>query len=449
MKFETVSPVFVNGYDSGIWKYLSSAIQSLILLATISFGSDQVLGQQLCTWTIVEYYWGFGNNGIAIDNNNGNPMRYNASAVQPDGKLVVAGATFQNGDWDFAIVRYNPDGTLDTAFSGDGIVTVDFGGTVDLANAVAIQPDGKIVVAGNSSVLGDSSTSNFAIARLDPNGTLDRTFGRTVGFATRTGKQITDFFGQIDNATAVALQADGKIVVGGSANDGSGLNLAVARYNANGTLDGSFSGDGKADFDVTLTNGIADLAIQPDGKIVSVGESDFDILALRLNTNGSPDAGFGILGKVTVDFSGGRDGASSLVLQPDGKMVIGGSSWANSNASFNNSALIRLNSNGTLDKSFNGNGKFTVSLSNFNDRITDVVLYNNEIFASVSTDEPGKFTMLDFRPGSTCYRVTNRFLGGSTFSSSISILGSRIYSAGYQFAPDNGWVLAFDTSLDL
>ncbi len=143
-----------------------------------------------------------------------------AVAVQADGKLVVAGSS----DGNFALARYAVDGALDPSFSGDGLVTTDLGGTDD-GQGVVIQTDGKIVVAGGSE-------ENFALARYTTGGGLDPSF-------SGDGVQTTDF-GLEDRATAVALQADGRIVVGGIAGD----DFALARYTTGGTLDPSFSGDG-------------------------------------------------------------------------------------------------------------------------------------------------------------------------------------------------------------
>ncbi len=440
----------LSGAAKGNANRLTAIVSVFVVLALLSIGNQRILGQQLCSSAAVEYDWNFGNNGLVINDNNGNPLRLFGSAAQPDGRLVAAGMTFQNGGWDFAIVRYTTDGTLDTSFSTDGIATVDFDGRIDAATALAIQPDGKIVVVGGTGVLGDTSLENYAIARLETNGTLDRTFGRTLGFGMRTGKQITDFNGLNDQAKAVALQADGRIVVGGrSVVDGAGNHFAIARYNTNGTLDTSFSSDGKTTLSVGQSlDGILDLIVQPDGKIVAAGDSDLNFCAARFNASGTVDTGFGSQGKTSVDIENSSDGATSLALQTDGKVVLGGFSRPGSTFR-EDSALIRLNSNGTLDKTFNGNGRFFANLDDFNDRITDIVLYNNMIFASVRTETPGTIMLLDFRPNTPCYRITTRFTGGGgTFGNSVSLTGSRIRVAGTQSFPDKGFVMAFDTNVN-
>src|SRR6188768_2002106 len=170
-----------------------------------------------------------------------------AVAMHADGKLVVAGTS----DGNFALARYGADGALDPSFSGNGLVTTDLGGTDD-GQGVVIQTDGKIVVAGGSE-------GNFALARYTTDGGLDPSF-------SGDGRQTTDF-GREDRATAVALQADGRIVVGGN----SGSDFALARYDANGGLDTSFSGDGKQTTDFGGTDSSNDVAMAADGAIVVVG----------------------------------------------------------------------------------------------------------------------------------------------------------------------------------
>ena len=179
-------------------------------------------------------------------------------ALQPDGKIIAVGG----GADGFAVARYNPNGSLDPSFSGDGKQTTGFctpncGG----ASGVALQPDGKIVVVGGGAGFG--ANVDFAIARYNPDGSLDPSF-------SGDGKQTTDFgIGSNDFASAVALQANGRIVAVGTGPRGD---FALARYNPNGSLDPSFSGDGKqtTDFGPTIS-GSDGVAIQANGKIVAVG----------------------------------------------------------------------------------------------------------------------------------------------------------------------------------
>src|SRR6476659_154052 len=219
-----------------------------------------------------------------------------ATVRQPDGKIVVAGST-PGGDYRFALARYNPDGSLDTSFSSDGKQTTDLGG-FDQANGVALQADGKIVVVGFT------GGGDFALARYNSNGSLDTSF-------SGDGMQTTDFGGN-DQAKAVAVQGDGKIVVAGNGGPGG----AVARYNPNGSLDTSFSGDGKQTTNFLSASGIA---LQGDGKIAVVGSSGNDFGLARYNANGSLDTSFSGDGKQTTDF-GGAERATGVALQGDGKI---------------------------------------------------------------------------------------------------------------------------------
>jgi uncharacterized delta-60 repeat protein len=173
-------------------------------------------------------------------------------AIQSNGKIVVAG--YAGGD--FALARYNPNGSLDPTFSGDGKQMTDFG-RFDGANGMAIQPDGRIVAAGFA------LNGDFGLARYKPNGALDLTF-------SGDGKQTTDFGGGSDGASGVALQGDGKIVAVGRG--GPGDDFALARYNPNGALDPTFSGDGMQTTDFGASgDGALGVALQGDGKIVAVG----------------------------------------------------------------------------------------------------------------------------------------------------------------------------------
>ena len=249
-------------------------------------------------------------------------------ALQGDGKIVVVGGGGSGAD--FALARYNTDGSLDTSFSGDGKLTTDFGSS-DAGAAVAVQGDGKIVAVGGSA-------GDFALARYNPNGSLDTSF-------SGDGKQTTDFggFGQV--AAGVALQGDGKIVVAGNGGStGNSVDFALARYNTDGSLDTSFSGDGKqktdfGDFDVATG-----VALQADGKIVAVGVTRAgggDFALARYNPNGSLDTSFSGDGKQTTDF-GGSDGANGVVLQGDGKIIAVGDSGAGDG----DFALARYNTTG-------------------------------------------------------------------------------------------------------
>ncbi len=272
--------------------------------------------------------------------------RAQAIVLQPDGKIVVAGSTTSNQS-DFALARYNPDGSLDTSFDTDGKVTTDFLAKDDVAEAVALQSDGKIVVAGFATVPGN--IRKFALARYNPNGSLDTSF-------ETDGKVIPAFGSGNETAHAVAVQTDGKIVAAGIANQ----DFALVRLNQDGTLDTSFDTDGKVttDFDSGFDQAYA-IALQPDGKIIATGRaiigSTTDFALARYNSNGSLDTSFDTDGKVTTPFGSSNENAQAIALQADGKIVVAGYAALNSF----DIALARYNPNGSLDTSFDIDGKVT------------------------------------------------------------------------------------------
>ena len=207
----------------------------------------------------------FGTSGIVTTDVSGADDKAFAAAIQPDGKILLAGYA-TNADTDFAVARYNSNGTLDTTFGSGGMVTTDFGAGNDVAQGIVVQMDGKIVVAGSA---GDGAGGNFALARYNTKGTLDTAFGTD-------GTVTTDFSGGADKAYAVAIQPDGKIVVAGYATSGGLSHFAIARYDSDGSLDTAFNpGGSKRGTRVTAigaSNSTAKaLALQPDGALVLAG----------------------------------------------------------------------------------------------------------------------------------------------------------------------------------
>jgi len=297
----------------------------------------------------------FGATGTVTTNFDPGRGEARAVAVQADGKIVAAGT---DGS-DFALTRYNPDGSLDPSFDGDGRVTTHVGNVnISAVNAAAIEPDGKIVVAGTNGGI------DFELARYNNDGSLDTGFGTD-------GVVITDFPSAqpFDAAFAIAIQPDGKIVAGGST-AGCCFTFALARYNSDGSLDPSFGTDGRVttDFSVFSIDSVSALAIQSDGKIVAAGYGSFgiggddDFALARYKPDGSLDTSFGNGGRTTTDFGGGNispvcvsDRANDVVIQPDGKIVAGGVTGYRSFCS--TAAFARYNADGTLDASFGTAGK--------------------------------------------------------------------------------------------
>lgn len=316
--------------------------------------------------------------------------RATGSATQSDGKFVVAGYTHSSAltDSDVAIARYNPDGTLDTSFDGDGKLTLDIGTLEDNSNEFAhdvlIQPDGKIVVVGKTEIF-------FLVLRFNTNGSLDTSFDDDgIVVTTALGTNIAAQF------LAASIQADGKIVAVGAVNLIVGpptftQDSVIVRYQTNGKLDETFDGDGIIVIDAATGNRddmARDVAIQSDGKIVSAGYADLsstvndDFALLRVNTNGSLDTSFGDNGKVVTNFANRDDNAEALVIQPDGKLVAGGVARTPGSTPVGNIdfGLVRYNTNGSLDTTFGDNGKvitnvvINTSATSKPDQLNDLVL---------------------------------------------------------------------------
>ena len=287
------------------------------------------------------------------------PFFYNRAtsmALQADGKILLAGESYNANeldlDLDFALVRYNSDGSLDSSFSGDGMLTTDIGST-DIANAVAVQADGKILLAGYSrkQYSNYSGDPNFALLRYNGDGSLDSSF-------TGDGVLITDI-GAYDEARSMALQPDGKIVLAGRKENSRGeADFALVRYNSDGSLDNSFSGDGMQTTAVgSYWSYGQSVKLQANGKIVLAGTStnsrsssgDIDFALARYNSDGSLDNSFSGDGILTTAVGSSEDNGMSVALQPDGKILLAGWSYTSSGTSF---ALARYNSDGSLDRSF-------------------------------------------------------------------------------------------------
>jgi uncharacterized delta-60 repeat protein len=246
-----------------------------------------------------------------------------AVVVQPDGRIVIVGQGLSSS---VVVVRLNPDGSFDPTLEDDGILFASFGGTDDDGHAVALQPDGKIVVAGSTNAGG----GQMGVMRLHADGTFDTSFDFD-------GKR-TIAFGAPSAAAAVAIQPDGAIIVAGAG--GPLQDIAVARLAPDGALDPTFAGDGATLVDLGGDDHASALALQSNGKIVLVGDADeFDVAAVRLHPDGALDLGFDGIGSVLVDFGSDEEGRG-VVLQADGKIVIAGSTRV-SNQDFN-TVVVRM-----------------------------------------------------------------------------------------------------------
>jgi uncharacterized delta-60 repeat protein len=303
-----------------------------------------------------------------------------ALAIQPDGKIVAAGrASIPGNGTDFAVARYNPDGSPDSSFGLAGIATVDFFGSNDRATGVAVQPDGKIVVGGD---VFNTNTGNtdFGLARLNADGSVDNSFDLD-------GKVTTDL-SLNDLANALILQPDARIVLAGSVLDSQFTkDFALVRYNSDGSLDSGFGSGGKVVTDFFHNSDEVSSAILcPDGSLLAVGfaggaTTQRDFAIARYNTDGSLDTTFGIGGKATIDFFGRIDEARGVAVQPDGRIVLAGSAF--NGTTLADFGLTRFNADGTLDTSFGTSGKVTTDFfRNLDEAQAVVVLADGSIIAA-------------------------------------------------------------------
>ena len=300
---------------------------------------------------------GFGKAGSVVTSFPNATASADAVLVLPDGKLLAVGDASGIGPEGLALARYLADGSLDPSFGYRGRALVAIGPTSEFAEAAAaLQPDGRIVVATTP-----RGGDRFLLARLQPDGSLDPTFG-TDGTASIPIARSAD-------ASDVALQPDGKILVSGQVIfRGARYGLGIARVHGDGRIDATFDGDGRRVVilapRVSLVTPVR-IALQPDGKIVLAGTEEMivrsfhlytDVAVVRLDANGALDPSFGGDGRVRTDV--GADAVGDVALQPDGKIVVAGTGFSNGPLT---SGLVRYNPDGTLDASFGGDGKVLVA----------------------------------------------------------------------------------------
>ena len=327
----------------------------------------------------------------------------NALARAEDGKIVVAGSHAQNGSTDVVVLRYNRDGTLDKSFgkandgTPDGVVDYSLGAGDDVATAVAVQPDGRIVVAGYHV---DGNSKNIFVMRVNRDGSLDKHFGADAGKDGTPDGVVNVSLGDGDDiARGIALEADGKIVVVGGTVKGSSANIVVARFNRNGSLDKSFGADGGNDGTpdgfVSLDLGEGDdvangVAIQRDGKIVVAGShrdsKSANVIVARFLKNGGLDKGFGKSddgtpdGVVSESLGDGDDVARAVEIDAKGRIVLAGTTTAKDGSS--NIVVARMKPDGTMDTSFGSDagsdgtpdGFVATDLGKGNDEATSLAL---------------------------------------------------------------------------
>ncbi len=423
------------------------------------FRFDALAGLVIASTAIIAHADGtvdtsFGTSGLAVTGiTNGIPGAPRPGpVVQADGKILIAGTVDDSpsNGFDMSVMRFDANGTLDLSFSLDGRAVVSFADNMgsDVCSALALQADGKILLAGFTQSFGTSQ--DFAIARFNADGTLD-----TTGFGAGTGKVTVAFnlggtgSTNDDYATSIAVQRDGKIVVAGVANKGND-DFAIARLNADGTLDTSFNGTGKKTigFDIFLMgstfNDVANaVAVDSQNRIIVAGTAEnesnnTDFAVARLLSNGTLDTAFNSTGKQIVPFDrggGNADTPFAVTVQHGDKIVLAGAVQASAVVNSFDIGLARLQTDGALDTTFGTGGKVILPI--------DLVSDGGDFASGVVEQGNGKLLLTGYVSGTSgsVYLMAARLQSGgsldSTFGSSgitLSLFGSSTYNPSFGVA---------------
>ncbi|MFZ4765898.1 MAG: choice-of-anchor D domain-containing protein, partial [Roseimicrobium sp.] len=353
----------------------------------------------------------FGTLGRVTTDLNGADERGRALALQSDGKALVAGYTDNGTNSNFVLVRYLADGSLDASFGVNGKVSTDLGnGSLDQASAVAVQADGKIVAAGFAQ---GGSNEDVALVRYLSDGTLDTSFGTG-------GKVLTPVGSSDDRAAAVVVQPDGKIVIAGTTFSGSNSDVLLVRYLPNGSLDTSFGSGGKVITGVGVEDAAFSLALQRNGRLVVAGKASNglhdDVAVLRYLANGSLDTTFGTGGVVTTSVAAAHSAAQSVVVRRTGEIVVGGYA---SNADDTDWLVARYLANGSLDTTFGTGGLVVTSVGAGYEEVSSVAVQAN-----------GSVIATGFTQGANDDLAVARFLPNGSLDSGFGTGGKVVTALG-------------------
>lgn len=317
----------------------------------------------------------FGNQGYAVVDVVPNEVDLSEDVVVcPDSKILMVGKVRRNNYFDVCLVRLLPDGNIDTDFGNQGIVITSASDESDFGMAVALQDDGKIVVAGYAM----HDHYDMMVMRYNEDGSLDDTFGDN-GIASLS----------IDNkssvAETVAIQEDGKILIGCYA---SSDRFCVVRFNTDGSLDNAFGTNGYALYEPDYLSYIHSMDIQSDGKIIAAGVGYMDnlpsFMIVRFNTDGSVDNSFGDNGKVKQHIGYGNDFANAVKVLDNGNILVGGHTWiANVPILQYDLALLMLNAEGQPDAQFGNNGVVTTHVVDAENYLFDLEVFPNNYIVAV------------------------------------------------------------------
>jgi uncharacterized delta-60 repeat protein len=388
---------------------------------------------------------GFGTGGVVTTDFDGSEDVASKVVVQPDGKILVAGWAIDvaRAGYDFGLARYNNDGSLDQSFGSGGKVTTNFGSTsTNLGYGLTVDADGKILVAGWTA--SPDGASDFGLARYCPTGALDAAFGNG-------GKVITDFSGNDDYARGVLVQDDGRIVVGGytgprSGTSSRGGSFALARYETDGMLDDSFGTAGRV---ITpFADGaeqIRNIALLPGGKILAQGA---DYLA-QYNSSGQLDPYFGTNGIVNTEATGHGGDRNGLFVDGSGRIVVTGTT-ASLTGQYFAWIIGRYTSAGALDPGFGTGGESVIQFTGYDDCYAIAGQSDGKLvaagFAGVPTGTDDHFAVARFfadsiQPTTLAVPNSTGTYGGSTaLSAQLTSNGTPLANATLRFRL-NGFVV--------
>ena len=383
----------------------------------------------------------FGNSGIVITNMDTFSITGNAMELS-NSKIIVGGYSSHGSstDEDFVIIKYNSDGTLDNTFGTGGKVRTPISSYSDRALAMAVQTDGKIILAGNTTSY-SPTTISFTIVRYNINGTLDNTFGTSGVVITSMGA------GSMSNAYSVAIQNNGKIIVAGCSriNSTAYNDFTLCRYNVNGILDNTFGTNGIVKTTISSSSyfdRINGIAIQSDGKIICAGTTDNgsnkDFAIVRYDSTGILDNTFGTSGKVITPIGSIAAYANSIIIQTNGKILVAGINTNGTNSYF---AMVRYSIYGTLDNTFGTSGIVTTSLNSQIDEAYSISLQNNRKILVAGSSTSGSNYNFGVVRYDTTGTLDNTFGVGGIVTTPIGSYGYSI-AKSVKVQPDGNIILA-------
>lgn len=374
----------------------------------------------------------FGQNGFVTTVINGTYNFSNATIVQDDGKILVCGRGGEPSTYKATVARYNTDGSLDNSFANNGTLVIPVGNVKSFATDIALQNDGKIVM---SAYTWNDVKGEFAAIRLNSDGSFDSTFGNQgVKLISNQGSGVTQ---------SLRIQDDGKILLAGYYND----EFAVLRLDTDGTIDNSFGVSGWAITTFAgASSFIEEIEIQDDGKIVQGGlvlstSQIFEMGVARLNTDGTIDQTFGSQGTLRFNIGNGNDFVTGVAIQNNGKIVLGGHTWIDNVELKHDFAMIRLEANGDFDLTYGNNGVSTAQIVDGSNYASGIVIQEDQkviLGGSTVKNADYKFGLLRFNTDGS---LDQTFGAAGTGMVSPDFNGRECYGDELNLQPDGDIIL--------